>query len=62
LACADGRLYVEVQDNGIGGAAVEGGTGLSGLSDRIDALGGELRIDSPSGNGTLLVVELPCEL
>jgi signal transduction histidine kinase len=62
LACADGRLHVEVQDNGIGGAAVEGGTGLSGLSDRIDALGGELRIDSPSGNGTLLVVELPCEL
>jgi signal transduction histidine kinase len=62
LTCADDRLYIEVQDNGVGGAAFEDGTGLSGLSDRIDALGGALRIDSPPGSGTRLLVELPCEL
>jgi signal transduction histidine kinase len=54
------RLYIDVHDNGVGGASFENGAGLSGLSDRIDALGGELRIDSSPDNGTRLYVELPC--
>lgn len=62
LTRADGRLHIEVHDNGVGGAALERGTGLSGLGDRIHALGGELRIVSPARSGTRLLVELPCEL
>ncbi|MEO8907510.1 MAG: sensor histidine kinase [Microbacteriaceae bacterium] len=62
LRSADDRLYIEVQDDGVGGAALGSGTGLSGLNDRIDALGGGLRLDSPSGIGTRLRVELPCVL
>ena len=54
-----GRLLVEVSDTGIGGADLAGGSGLAGLADRVEALGGTLVLDSPSGDGTLLVVELP---
>lgn len=61
VAATDGRLDIEVSDNGVGGAAPGHGTGLSGLGDRIDALGGRLRVDSPSGSGTRVHVELPCE-
>lgn len=60
LTTADNRLYIEVQDNGVGGAMFEHGAGLSGLSDRIDALGGDLRVDSPPGSGTRLLAQLPC--
>jgi signal transduction histidine kinase len=56
-----GRLVVEVSDNGIGGAERDNGTGLVGLADRIAAVGGQLRIDSPSGGGTRLIAELPCD-
>jgi signal transduction histidine kinase len=52
-------LYVEVCDHGPGGARNDG-DGLRSLADRIEAHGGRLRIDSPSGQGTRLVVELPC--
>lgn len=55
---ADGVL-VEVSDDGIGGADVEAGTGLRGLSDRVAALGGHLRLDSPARGGTLLRATLP---
>jgi signal transduction histidine kinase len=56
------QLLVEVADDGAGGAAAAGaGTGLRGLLDRIDVLGGQLAIASPLGHGTHLIAELPCE-
>jgi signal transduction histidine kinase len=55
----NGRVLVEVVDDGRGGAAIGGGTGLRGLADRVEALGGALRLDSPSGGGTRIAVELP---
>lgn len=54
------RLHVVVADNGGGGAAIDGGTGLRGLVDRVEAVGGRLVIDSPHGAGTTLEAELPC--
>jgi signal transduction histidine kinase len=56
---SQGMLRVEVRDDGKGGAAPGGGTGLVGLQDRISALGGNLRIESPPGGGTRVVVTLP---
>jgi signal transduction histidine kinase len=53
-------LVLEVNDDGSGGASIEAGGGLRGLSDRVAALDGRLRVDSPSGHGTLVRVELPC--
>ena len=50
---------VEVHDDGAGGAAIERGTGLQGLADRIDALGGQFTLTSPKGEGTLIRAELP---
>jgi signal transduction histidine kinase len=52
-------LRVEVTDDGTGGAEVGGGTGLVGLKDRVEALGGRLRLNSPAGGGTSLIAELP---
>jgi signal transduction histidine kinase len=52
-------LVVTIGDDGIGGADPARGTGLMGLRDRVDALGGVLRIESPPGAGTRLQVELP---
>jgi signal transduction histidine kinase len=57
-AVRSGMLSVEVRDDGVGGADPEG-HGLVGLSDRVAALGGRLRIDSPQGAGTVLAAELP---
>ncbi|WP_370937072.1 histidine kinase [Amycolatopsis sp. cg13] len=57
--CSD-RLRVEVVDDGIGGAAPEAGSGLAGLSDRVAAAGGRLRVESPAGAGTRIEAELPC--
>ena len=54
-----GRLFVEVADDGVGGAVIGSGTGLRGLADRVEALGGTLRLESPPGDGTRLVAELP---
>jgi signal transduction histidine kinase len=54
-----GRLRIEVVDDGIGGALPGGG--LSGLADRVDAFGGWIEVESPPGEGTRLVAELPCE-
>lgn len=56
----DGRLVVSVADDGVGGALARNGSGLTGLSDRVAALGGSLRIDSGAGRGTTLVAEFPC--
>jgi signal transduction histidine kinase len=59
VAESDGVLHVRVRDNGCGGASFSHGTGLLGLGDRAEALGGHLRLHSPPGVGTTLDVELP---
>jgi signal transduction histidine kinase len=56
----NGNLVVSVTDDGAGGAAPIPGSGLSGLSDRVAAYGGALRIESDTGAGTRLTAELPC--
>ena len=55
----NGRIRVEVADDGIGGADPHA-DGLRGLADRVEALGGRLRIQSPHGKGTRVVGEIPC--
>jgi signal transduction histidine kinase len=55
----DGALYVATRDDGVGGADPTGGSGLVGLRDRVEALGGTLSLRSPRGEGTSLVIELP---
>jgi signal transduction histidine kinase len=55
----DARLHLSVRDDGCGGADPARGTGLTGLTDRIQALGGTITIHSPKGQGTTLRVELP---
>jgi len=56
----NGRALVEVHDNGVGGADPARGSGLRGLSDRVEALGGRLSVESPPGRGTHLKAEIPC--
>jgi signal transduction histidine kinase len=58
----DGRLHLSVRDDGVGGADPARGSGLIGLKDRVEAIGGSLDITSPSRQGTLLHVELPVEI
>jgi signal transduction histidine kinase len=53
------RLFVEVTDDGVGGADPGAGSGLRGLADRIEALGGRLAVASPNGAGTHLTAEIP---
>jgi signal transduction histidine kinase len=57
--CRDMTLRVEVGDNGIGGADASRGSGIRGLQDRVAALGGRITIESPPGQGTLVVAEIP---
>ena len=52
-------LRVQVRDDGRGGADLALGTGLLGLKDRVEALGGGITVDSPRGTGTTLRVTLP---
>jgi signal transduction histidine kinase len=56
----DGTLVVEVVDDGRGGAEIGAGSGLRGLSDRVEAYGGRLVVNSPTGGGTRVRAELPC--
>ena len=58
---SDGVVHVRVRDDGRGGAAFNDGSGLVGLRDRAEALGGHLQLTSPSGAGTTLEIELPLE-
>jgi signal transduction histidine kinase len=53
-------LVVEVVDDGVGGADTELGSGLRGLADRVEALGGRLRVWTPHGGGTRVQAEIPC--
>jgi signal transduction histidine kinase len=57
----DRRLVVLVRDDGIGGADPDGGSGLMGLRDRAEAIGGTLLLESPPGVGTILRIELPLD-
>jgi signal transduction histidine kinase len=56
----DRRLIVESADDGVGGADPAAGSGLRGLADRVEALGGRLHVTSPRGRGTTLRAEMPC--
>jgi signal transduction histidine kinase len=55
----DGTLSLSVRDDGAGGADPERGSGLIGLRDRVEALGGSMELSSPLGQGTLIQVSLP---
>ncbi|MGW1761981.1 sensor histidine kinase [Streptomyces mirabilis] len=55
----DERLLIQVQDDGRGGAALDGGTGMAGLADRLGAVDGLFIIDSPPGGPTTITAELP---
>jgi signal transduction histidine kinase len=59
--CDNGVALVKVEDDGIGGADIGGGSGLRGLCDRVEALGGRLRVQSPPGGGTRVTAELPTQ-
>jgi signal transduction histidine kinase len=56
---ADGTLTLIVRDDGVGGAKPGDGSGLVGLRDRVEALAGTIKVDSPAGGGTSVVVTLP---
>jgi PAS domain S-box-containing protein len=62
LATRNGSLLLSIRDDGVGGADSGQGSGLVGLQDRVEALGGTVRIDSPPGGGTSLVVTLPLDV
>jgi signal transduction histidine kinase len=57
----DGLLRLSVRDDGVGGAAPGKGSGLVGLADRVEALGGTVRVHSPAGQGTRLQIDLPIQ-
>ena len=59
VAVDDGRARATIADDGVGGAEVSRGSGLVGLVDRVEALGGHLALDSPPGAGTRISIELP---
>ena len=56
----NGRLAVEVSDDGVGGADIALGTGLRGLADRLAAIEGRLDVDSEPGRGTTVRASIPC--
>jgi PAS domain S-box-containing protein len=60
LTRTDGVVLVSVTDDGVGGADVRGGSGVRGLADRVDALGGTLAFESPPGGGTRVSARIPC--
>ena len=57
----DGLLRLSVHDDGVGGAVPGGGSGLVGLADRVEALGGTIQVHSPAGHGTRLQIDLPIQ-
>jgi signal transduction histidine kinase len=62
LATRNGRLLLSVRDDGVGGADPARGSGLVGLTDRVEALGGSIQVRSRVGDGTHITAELPLEL
>ena len=61
VAVRNGTVAVTVADDGGGGADAGRGSGLRGLADRVEALGGRLVVDSPTGRGTKLLATLPAD-
>jgi signal transduction histidine kinase len=61
VAAGEGVLRVRVSDDGRGGACLDAGSGLVGLRDRVEALGGRITLHSPPGAGTALEVHIPLE-
>jgi signal transduction histidine kinase len=59
VTTANDTVIVEVADDGVGGADASRGSGLNGLHDRVEALGGRLEVASPPGAGTTLRAEIP---
>ena len=59
LTSATSGVAIEIADDGVGGADETAGTGLRGLADRVEALGGSLLVTSPAGAGTVVTAELP---
>ena len=59
VTVGDGRVRVEIADDGVGGADPTHGSGLRGLADRVETLGGTLRVESVPGRGTRLAAEIP---
>ena len=59
VEAVDGVLRLSVRDDGVGGADFGRGSGLVGLKDRVEALGGRIAVESARGAGTALRVELP---
>ena len=60
VKAADGHLDLMICDDGAGGADPTNGSGLIGLVDRVEAVGGHLWVTSPSGVGTSLAATIPC--
>jgi len=56
---ADENLYLSIRDDGIGGADSRNGSGIIGLKDRVDVLGGKMTVNSPVGSGTVIEVTIP---
>ncbi|MFE5671214.1 histidine kinase [Agromyces sp. NPDC056523] len=56
------EVVISVRDNGVGGASYDAGTGVLGIADRIDAVGGSISLDSPRGAGTTVTVRMPVDL
>jgi signal transduction histidine kinase len=57
----DGTLRLRMSDDGVGGAQPQESSGLTGLHDRVEALGGSIEVTSPVGHGTVLEVSLPTD-
>jgi signal transduction histidine kinase len=62
VATRNGSRRLSIRDDGVGGADPRHGSGLIGLRDRVEALGGTMKLDSAAGSGTSLVVTLPLEV
>jgi signal transduction histidine kinase len=60
ISCHDGRVLVEVSDDGRGGADLENGSGLRGLADRVAALDGRFKVTSAARGGSAIRAEIPC--
>ncbi len=61
MTLSDGWVEATVSDDGIGGADPFRGSGLRGLVDRVEALDGVIRVESPPGGGTRITASLPTE-
>jgi signal transduction histidine kinase len=61
LATRDGNLQLAIRDDGVGGADPARGSGLVGLADRVEALGGSIQVRSGAGDGMHITAQLPLE-